>query len=208
MTMKSIILIFFLGYVNLTTAQVIEFGKDGTFSNNWHEGTLVLNNGKLKKGLIKFENAVSKMYGMKMIGKIRFRAEESAKKEKYKKKEIDFFTIKNNSGSIEKYSFERLSKRHYLLLRVLAEGKMNLYSEDVYNSITGFSGGYPTTNLYIKMEGDEFVEFSKFKKLFKSFKKNAIDYFADCPSIMSKINNEIYKYDDIIRIVNEYNNCF
>ncbi|TKS55580.1 hypothetical protein [Mesohalobacter halotolerans] len=40
--------------------QVIEFGKEGTFSNNWHEDVLVLNNGKQKVGIIKFETVVRK----------------------------------------------------------------------------------------------------------------------------------------------------
>ena len=160
---RSIIsLILILFSFNNHNAQVFNFGKDGTFSNNWHGGVLVLNDGTKKEGLIKFESAVTKMYGMKMIGKIRFKDKESNKKKKYSKLAIDYFEIENNSGYYEKYSYEKQSKNYDLLLRVLAEGKINLYSEDVYNTMPGFSGGYPVTKMYVKKEGDEFVEYENF----------------------------------------------
>lgn len=205
--MKLFILIsFFISFNSFS--QVIEFGKDGTFSNNWHEGVLVLNNGDQKEGIIKFETAASKMYGMRMIGKIKYKANEKSKKKKYKGKNIDYFIVKNNSGDFEKYSYERISKNYLVLLRVLAEGRINLYSEDVYNSIPGFNGGYPSSKMYIKKDGETYVEYKNFRNIFKSFKTTSADYFSDCPSVMEKIYNEIYKSNDIIKIVKAYNTCF
>lgn len=126
--MKIFFVISLLVCTHFCCGQVIEFGKDGTLSNNWHERVIVLNIGKEKEGLIKYENAISKMYGMKMISKIRFKANEDAKKEKYKKKAVDYFILVNHKGDLEKYSYERLTKHNHLLLRVLGEGKINLYS--------------------------------------------------------------------------------
>jgi hypothetical protein len=206
--MKSIVYILIAGFsLNISHTQVIQFGKNGTFSNNWHEGVLVFNSGIELEGLIKFENVYTKMNGMKLIGEIKFKDKKSKSKRKYNKAQIDYFTIENNSGNYEKYSFEKLSKNYTLLLRVLAEGKMNLYSEDVINTMPGFSGGIPATRMYIKMKGEDVVEYKNFTQIFKSFKIISQEYFSECPSLMTKINNGIYTSRDIIRVVEEYNAC-
>lgn len=52
---------------------------------------------------------------MRMNGKIKYSANEKAKKNKYKGKNIDYFIVKNQSGNFEKYSYERISKNDLVL---------------------------------------------------------------------------------------------
>ncbi|MCH2196040.1 hypothetical protein [Kordia sp.] len=56
------------------------FGENGTFSNKWYEGELVLNNGETLKGLIKYESAMKSLGGAPAImRKIFFKKTEKEK---------------------------------------------------------------------------------------------------------------------------------
>jgi hypothetical protein len=41
----------------------------------------------------------------------------------------------------------------------------------------------------------------------KSFKNRAIDYFSNCPTVVSKLKNKTLNKDDTMRVVEAYNNC-
>lgn len=40
-----------------------------------------------------------------------------------------------------------------------------------------------------------------------SFRKKATEYFSDCPELVKKIDEKIYKSEDLKQVVIEYNNC-
>lgn len=62
-------------------------------------------------------------------------------------------------------------------------------------------------NLLVVREGHKAIKINHVS-LFKAFKKRASDFFGDCPSLVSKIENKEYKKEDLIAIVEYYNsNC-
>jgi hypothetical protein len=138
---------------------------------------------------------------------------DTKKKSKFKKDEIDCFIIKNNSGELFKYAYVKTSKRKRKLFQVLIEGKVSLYARTGYqathldngNSTTTF---YNDTDLYyVKKKNEEYASNRFFENAFKSFKKTAANYFMECSSLVSKINNGDYKSEQLFEIVNEYNSC-
>jgi hypothetical protein len=44
-------------------------------------------------------------------------------------------------------------------------------------------------------------------RISRSFKKRAMEYFSDCPNLVSKLDEGIYVKDDVKDVVDEYNQC-
>jgi hypothetical protein len=79
--------ILFIMTFKINYAQ-LSFGKNGTFSNKWYEGKLILNNNDTLIGVVKFESAVKNLVGLGNFkpNKILFKkSKKSKKKKKYKK---------------------------------------------------------------------------------------------------------------------------
>ncbi|EDP71790.1 hypothetical protein FBALC1_04862 [Flavobacteriales bacterium ALC-1] len=62
-------------------------------------------------------------------------------------------------------------------------------------------------NLLVVREGHKAIKINHVS-LFKAFKKRASEFFSDCQSLVSKIENKEFKKEDLIAIVEYYNsNC-
>jgi len=100
------------------------------------------------------------------------------------------------------------------LLRIIIDGKLKLF---IYHSTRGPVGVYvgPGSKwrgksgdlelVLLKKNNDELFEphFSD-----KKFKKDMSVYLSDCPSVIQKIDNDLYNIDNIRQIVIDYNtNC-
>jgi hypothetical protein len=200
-----VVILFFFDKIN---AQ-IEVGSEGTFANKWHEGKLVLKNNETYHGLVKFDDVSDDLTGgISLSNKIKFKENENAKKQKFKKKEIDYFEIVNNSGKQFKYTYIKIKVRGMVLVKIEEEGRLNLYTEDFdywsKNPQTYYSG----TNIYVKKTDEKKPNYLFFGNAFKSFKKEAMNYFRDCPELKSKIENEELRRKDYKEIVVLYNKCF
>ncbi|MGV8829868.1 MAG: hypothetical protein ACWA6U_16285, partial [Breznakibacter sp.] len=77
----------------------------------------------------------------------------------------------------------------------------------IRDPITGFSWGKGNTynfEKYLMQKGDNLLK--KPEKL--AFKNDMVEYFADCPALVEKLEKKEYKKDDIESIVRFYNrNC-
>lgn len=201
-------------FSSITYAQ-ISFGKNGTFTNKWYEGDLVLQSGDTLQGLIKYESAVKALAGLgSKRNRIFYKKTEAAKKKKYKYEEFNSFIVTKNDGEIEKYATVFTSKRHMQLLKVLAEGKVSVYEIMLQvnnyhpNSHTGHANvpiSYSYANMYIKREHEKIASKDFFKNIFRSFKKTAKRYFSDCPDLVNKIDNGDFKKKRLLEIVDYYN---
>ena len=194
----------------------ITFGKDGTFTNKWHPGTLVLKNKDTLKGFIKYETSsiTKSLFGLSSLGKnkILFKKTDKSKDQvKHDKYLVDYLIVQNNSGETIKFKYVKTSNNRLKLFQVLIEGKVSVYLEEgVYNM--NFNSGATTfqqsRNLYyVQKQEDDFASNRFFPNALKSFKKNAARYFSDCKSVVEKINSGEYKSKQLIQIIQEYNRC-
>ncbi|RKE90254.1 hypothetical protein [Ichthyenterobacterium magnum] len=215
---KLKLIIFFLLISNFSFSQV-SLGKNGTFSNKWYSGKLVLKNNDTLKGVVKFENSstTKDLIGLRGVGgtnKIFFKkSKKSKKKVKYKKDEVEYFIVKTNSSKIAKYTFVPTKKNKSKLMQVLIEGKVSLYLKKGVENMY-LDNGNSTTIIqndkslyYVKKSNEKYVSNRFFANIFKSFKKTAVRYFSDCKPLVQKINNGEYKSDQLFEIVKDYNNC-
>ena len=210
--------ILFIMTFKINYAQ-LSFGKNGTFSNKWYEGKLILNNNDTLIGVVKFESAVKNLVGLGNFkpNKILFKkSKKSKKKKKYKKNEVINFIIRRNDNKIVKYEYIDISKNKRELLLVLAEGNVNLYEKDFtyMENINKTPGNFGTTQiqkngrfLYLKKKNEKYAYNIQYTKIFKSFKNKGSKYFSNCKSVINKINDGTYKWNDLEKIVLEYNEC-
>lgn len=110
------------------------------------------------------------------------------------------------------------SSNNRIFLNLIKDGRLKLF-EYYYSGSAGtpmmsagggapmMIGGSPGGCNSILQKGDGPL-FEISVSLFNSFKKQASDYFSDCPALSNKIQNKEYRIDDIELIVDYYNrNC-
>jgi len=214
--LKLFLLLVFIITSNYSFSQ-ISFGKNGTFSNKWHSGKIILKNNDTLTGVIKFENSSKDLIGLRGVGgtnKVFFKkSKKSKKKSKYKKEKIKYFVIENNSDKLVKYAFVETSKNKSKLFQVIIEGNVSLYLKRGVENMH-LDNGNSTTIIqndkdlyYVKKQNEKFASNRFFANVFKSFKKTASRYFSECKSLTTKINNGEYKSNQLYEIVREYNSC-
>lgn len=184
----------------------ISLGKEGTFANKWHEGTLVLKNKDTLVGLVKFDDLSDDFTGFSLSNKVKYKSDENAERQKFKKKKVDYFEVVNNSGEKVKYTYLKVKIEGLKLLKVEEEGKASLYT-DSYNYWTNDAYVYRSgINIYVKK--DNKIEYLFMPNAFSSFKKKAKRYFKDCPELVAKLEDDTYNRKDFREIVAFYNGCF
>jgi len=174
------------------------------------EATLFFKDGTEQSGWAKITNS----------NKIKFRKQKGAKKKVFNSKELNSILIKEGEDEKE-YVYKKTDKHNKVeLLRVVIKGKINLF-EKITNGYMagapmaggGMSGGhhYSISNYYVSRSDVYNVNllFSTGTLFGKSFKKKASEYFKDCPSLVKKLQDKVFRKGDLEKIVTYYNeDCF
>ena len=171
---------------------------------------------KLSKAKILFTND-KVIEGFAFIGDsyVSFQQEIDGRKITYRPLGIKSVFVYQDNEEIE-YRFRKF-KNQYVLMRVIIDGNISLLSKAYYYNL-GVGGNYSTnsaagtlTHFFLnrKDEKDVVRILTKGKAIDKSFRKTAIEFFKDCPELVKKLDDKIFKKDDIEQVVNYYNkNCF
>ncbi len=204
--MKKLLFILIILFSFQTKAQ---FGIAGVeLSNNKSQVyTITTKNGKTYK---------TKKYGIKTALKI---------------KEIKFETIDGDkktlalsqldkivsTGKKERHNFTKkhikYSKSKSDLMTEVISGKVSLYlrSQTNFNAPTGMGMSSNSTSLsyYVIKEGQNTAKYIKGNNIdYGRFKTNALKFFSDCESLVTKIKNKKYKRKHLEEMVTYYNeNC-
>lgn len=156
-------------------------------------------------------------------GAVKFRLNEDSDSKIYAADLIDKIKI-NENGLTQTYRYKKEKGNFALWLKVIVEGKVNLYKNDIsgFNfgpaGGAGFGGGFgapmsmssgPVIYYYVSHAGDtEVFKITSIGNISKNFKKAASEFFKDCPLLVEKVNAKTFKKDDIEEVVNFYNkNC-
>lgn len=185
--------------------------------HNWTEGTIYLQNGTAKKGLIKFPRVSKDLIAFNGKQKVRFKKNRKAKKEKYDYTQVDKIVFTPSETETEIYEYIPVSKKKYQLFKRIVNGDAMLYARSVsYTTATAYHPGTLQPILYNFNDFDEFYVWKKGEKIAsplitirisRSFKKRAMEYFADCPSLVNKLEDRTYRKENIKEVVTIYNNC-
>lgn len=199
--MKTSITLFFLFFVLLVNAQY----KD------WTEAKVYLKNGTMLDGRARLTMLEGRHEELFLFGLakeyLRFIQGKQRKSDKFEGQEVDsvVFKLKGNPAK-KNVTFIPILKngerKKYGFAELFIDGKVKLVKRTV--SSTNYGKTFKESLLVRK--GEEAILFN-YAEL-KSFKKSATEYFKDCPSLVSKINDTKYRRKDLEDLVKFYNiNC-
>jgi hypothetical protein len=197
---------------------------------DWTDAEVYLKNGNVLNGEAKLTMMAAAMN--LSTEKLKFRTKDKKNKSKYTPEDIEYvvFTINPNNrdkknrvrtSRTEKYIPVYLNKNQTKLgfVELLVDGELRLVARTVsVNSgggwtQTGAPGSAPTYtpgfmgshNQVMFLKEGEKPEVFNDANIFKSFRKRAMDYFEDCPSLVNKLEKKEFVDDDLREIVKYYN---
>jgi len=185
--------------------------------HSWTEGTLYLKNGTVKTGLLKFPQVSKDLIAFNGKQKVKFKKNKKAKKQKYDHKQVDKVVFSFPDSDEATYVYIAVAKKKYELFEKIVEGKATLYARSVsYTRTVGhdFMTNQPVfydfndyDEFYVKKESENIASPLITLRISRSFKKRAMEYFANCPGLVAKLKDKTYRKEDIKEVVTIYNNC-
>lgn len=194
---------------NLFQILLILLVSTGVFAQN-KKGVVHLNDGSTLSGLVKINK----------FNNVKYKLNKDSKKQIFKKESVDHVVIIQNEGELEEYAFrqiERSTVSSVKVMKVITKGKITLYKivteGNQFQNIglpgqpNTFVSSYSYSNYYVGKEGSKLVKrlTSKGTLFDKNFRKAAMAYFKDCPSLIKLIENRTYRKQDLEEIVKYYN---
>ncbi len=164
---------------------------------------------------------------------LRFSKELKGKKTKYQFEELDSLHITENnqlvSYHIHKYRFGKNQKKtknlKYTKVQLIVDGPVQLYIQSLnyntptttqftrypnghINQKTVFLADYSQYSLFVKKPNEEklFWLATPQAGLARNFKKASLEYFQDCPALVSKLESNEFKRKTAPQMIQFYNN--
>lgn len=190
---------------------------------DWTQGQLILKNGDTLVGEIRLPMISKNLVAINGEEKVTFRKHRQSEKTKYNESQVEKVIFKNSDSEVAYFEYVNLSETKKGLFKIITKGKAKLYARNVSmtsgsymnnGGASGFGGGmwnYSSSALnefYILRENEAAATPLVTAGISRSFKQRAIEFFSDCPSLVSKLQDNIYGKNDILKVVEEYNkNC-
>ncbi|RDY59597.1 hypothetical protein DX873_09485 [Flagellimonas nanhaiensis] len=188
---------------------------------DWKYGELVLKNNDTIKGFIQIP--MISRGTLTNSKKIKFKENLEGKITRYDHTSANKLIFKdlNNENSLFEYIRTSPSKVQ-LFKRIYTGNKIRLYAR----MVSDVSHSHPDANGFVQKtvwrpsDFNEYYAQRKYERnatalikvmgpfvFQKSFSKNAMKYFADCPDLVAKLKNRTLKESDLLSIIQEYDEC-
>ena len=189
---------------------------------DWTNGELVLKNGDTLKGQIKLPMISKNLIAFNGKEKVKYRKNRKSKKAKYDENQVRKVIFRNSDTEVAYFEFILTSEKKKGLFKVISSGKATLYARSVsITNSTPMYMGAPNggtwnhwnysfsdfNEFYVLKENEKIANPLITARISRSFKKRAMEYFSDCPNLVSKLDERIFVKDDIKDVVDEYNEC-
>lgn len=189
---------------------------------SWTDGELVLKNGTTLKGQIKLPMISKNLIAFNGKEKVNYRKNKKSKKIKYDESQVEKVIVRNPDNEVAYFEYIQTSKRKKGLFKIISSGKATLYARSVSMTsstpiyMAGPTGGVWNHWVYSFSDFNEFYVLRKNEqiasplitaRISSSFKKRAMEYFEDCPELVSKLDKKTYVKENIKEVVEEYNAC-
>ena len=197
----------------------------GNAQKKWFEGSLILKNGDTIIGNLKLpliNNGV-----LVNSHKIKFKKSEKDKEFEFDHSNVNKALIKERNNKTAIFEYVKTSRSKYQLFKLIEFKKVKLYARTVSNSTMslGMIGGERgfTSSTYYSSQDNEFYVLRKNEKIAsplitlptnmsaslftKSFRKRAMKYFSDCPSLVKKLKKREFRESQILKVIAEYESC-
>ncbi|NAY93415.1 hypothetical protein GTQ34_16005 [Muricauda sp. JGD-17] len=167
------------------------------------------------------DGRVLKGYGKLRKQEVKYRAGKQSKPEYFPIADLAMIRIKLKEDWREYHKVQIRDRDDSLMLELVEQGRVTLYRNSSQGYMptgaagvgsvggAGISGGqfYSVHQYYLKKaEEAEAIHIGSNQLFEKNFKEAASTYFAECNTVVQKINSGKYKKKDIKEIVAQYNN--
>jgi hypothetical protein len=189
---------------------------------DWTYGELLLKNGETLFGQIELPTVSKNLLNSEGNEKVRFRRDRKAKKIKFDASEVDEIIFRQGDSQVAHFKYVPISDNKEAIFQVISRGPVSLYARRVSVSTTSpnyrskedediipyWNYSYNETDeYYVKRRSEYNATPLITAAVLSSFKNKAMKYFADCPSLVYKLDKKILVKNDIKTVVDEYNDC-
>jgi len=175
----------------------------------WTNGEVILKNGKTISGEVKIPVVSKDLIHFNGKSKVRVKDETNGRKYVFNEDEVELIKFIYYDNEVAYFTYIPVSKKKKEIFCIITTGSVTLYGRAV-----GMTSSYPgmitfdnLNEFYAQRANEEIATPLQTARPSKSFKNRAIDYFSNCPTVVSKLKNKTLNKDDIIRVVEEYNDC-
>ena len=178
----------------------------------WTPAKVILKNGTSFRGLVKFPKHFG---GLISIGSTEFKYKKKRKSGTvaYGHDTVEEVIFGDEDFTTVHYKYVPIKKKKFVLMELITSGKVSLYSRTVLRSQTSFLGDpdfesttfYDDTDYYLIRNTEEKAKYISGVPNNKMFIYVAKRYFSDCSKIVNYLENELYRLNDIIELVDHYN---
>lgn len=186
--------------------------------HSWTAGTVYLKNGTVKEGLLRITRVSKDFIAFNGKQRVKFKATKEAKKEKFDHTQVEKVVFDNADAETVEYVYIPVSETKHELFTKIVNGKADLYARVVsftandcfpgtINRTWAMFNGDDSEEFYVWREGEKIASPLITLRISRSFRKRAMEYFADCPELVEKLEDRSYRDENIKDVVKTYNNC-
>ncbi|WP_299799379.1 hypothetical protein [uncultured Maribacter sp.] len=175
----------------------------------WTNGKVILKNGKTISGEVKIPVVSKDLIHFNGKSKVRVKDKTNGGKSVFNEDEVELIKFIYSDSEVAYFTYIPVSKKKKEIFCIITTGPVTLYGRAV-----GMTSSYPgmitfhnLNEFYAQRANEEIATPLQTARPSKSFKNRAIDYFSNCPTVVSKLKNKTLNKDDIMRVVEAYNNC-
>ncbi|SIS46713.1 hypothetical protein SAMN05421766_10244 [Zobellia uliginosa] len=175
----------------------------------WTDGEIILKNGEIIVGEIKIPMVSKDLVHFNGKSKVRVKNKLNGDRTVFDENQVELIKFKYSESEIAYYKYIPVSKKKKEIFCIVTTGPVTLYGRAVgmTSSNPGIISFHSLNEFYAQRLGEEIATPLKTARPSKSLRKRAIEYFNDCPAIVYKLKSNKPSTDEIIAIVEEYNQC-
>ncbi|MBA6155886.1 hypothetical protein H3Z83_05045 [Tenacibaculum sp. S7007] len=176
---------------------------------DWTEGEINLKNGQTVFGLVKIPIISKNFVSFNGKSKIKLKDKTTGSKTKFEEHQVELIKFNYSNSEVAYYKYIPISKKRKEIFCVIFSGKATLYARVVGTSSSnpGMMSSHGINEFYVLRDNEKIATPLITARPSRSFRKRAISYFNDCPTLVEKLKSRVFSKKDIITVIKEYNNC-
>ena len=177
---------------------------------SWTNGEVILHDGETIVGEIKIPVISKDFVHFNGKSKVKVRNQLTGEKTIFDENQVKLIKFKYPGSKIAFYEYVPVSKNKKEIFCIISTGSVTLYGREVAITSSGHASMsvHGMDEFYVQRSGEHIAKPLKTARPSRSFRKRAIEYFNDCPTVVNTLKSKKIKTaDEIIAIVETYNEC-
>ena len=168
--------------------------------DEWTPAKIILKNGTSFRGLVKLPthsgvNLSSE--GTMSLGsnKVQYKKNRKSPKKKYGSDTLDEVIFGDEEFTTVHYKFIPIKKNKSVIMELIVRGNVSLYK----------ANSFENPKFYLIRHNEQVARLFIDSNNSRTFISRAKKYFSDCKNIVYYLESELYSFDNLIELVEDYN---